>query len=154
ALTISSHRNTLTTMSSLNVDTIIWWLSPWLGLLTLFAMVRLSQIKQGRTWIPKAGFGTLIWSLVFLLWLGLTFHSLLRPSAVGALYAWIGMPTKAVTALTTAIQAHPHNGDAVYNRGVAYLQMGKEHEALIDMSQAIELEPRRADAYLQRAVVY
>ena len=118
------------------------------------SLLRLLQVKKGQTWESKAGFGTFTWALVFILCLGLTFNSLLKPSAVGGLYAWIGMPDKAVSALTTAVKAHPNDADAYYNRGIAYLQSGKPNKAVDDMTQAIKLQPKRADAHLMRAVTH
>ena len=152
ALMINSFRNGLTTMVGLNIDTIVWWLSAWLCLLTTFAYVRSAQVKNGQSWQPKAGFGTFTWAVVFVLNLGLTFNSLIEPSAVGGLYALIGMPDKAIVALTTAIKAQPKDADSYQNRGVVYVQTNKPNEALADFTNAIELKSEQADAHLMRTV--
>jgi len=152
AVSVDSFRNELATMNALNIDAIIWWLSPWLGLLTIVALARSTQVKKGRLWEFRAGFGTFICSLVFVLLLGLTFNDLLRPSAVGNLYAWIGSRDEAIVALTTAIKAHPKDSDSYYTRGVLYLQTDKPNKSLADFTSAIDLASDNADAHLMRAV--
>ncbi len=52
------------------------------------------------------------------------------------------------------IRRNPHELEAYYNRGIAYVQMTEYQKAITDFDRAIKLDPNSAEVYLERAKVY
>jgi tetratricopeptide (TPR) repeat protein len=62
--------------------------------------------------------------------------------------------TRAVAALTTALELAPANPEIWIDRAEAYAEASNYWEAIDDLNKAIELDRRRADAYTFRASAY
>ena len=69
--------NKLSTTVGINIFIIMKWLSVLLGLFTFFAAIRNEQLKLGKSWPSKGGFGTLALAIVFMLCSGFWFLLLL-----------------------------------------------------------------------------
>ena len=83
-------------------------------------------------------------------------HSLMVKACNGRGNASIGNGEydRAIADFDTALFLNPDDGDAYYNRGVAYQQKGDYDNAIADHTKAIALDPTNADAYHMRADAY
>ena len=62
--------------------------------------------------------------------------------------------TRAVAALTSALELAPTNPEIWIDRAEAYAEAANYWEAIDDLNKAIDLDRRRADAYTFRAAAY
>lgn len=59
-----------------------------------------------------------------------------------------------ITHFSEAIELDPLNGEAYFNRALAYRSKAHMDEALADLDEAIRLDQEYVDAYLTRAAIY
>ncbi len=104
--------------------------------------------------------GILIWALIVSGMLGLV---LAGSRLAGATENWFeqglvelknGHYQRAVDAFSLAIEAMPHDFEALNNRGFARIYTGDYDGAIADCSQAIEFNPGSAKAYNNRGFAY